>query len=190
MSIPPTLVLPRDEEQTVVDSRSQPRPQAQEPSPRLVLLAHLRRLSGLRFTWLRAVGLFVLAALLIVMSTVALLERDKSERLHQANEQLRREREAWLTTALGYDEDEERDSTKERSGFRHTPANETSHSRDELEQRGAALLVANDYRAAIEHYETMSKQFPGEPVFSRLVQILRARLNCPPGRLSRASPCR
>jgi hypothetical protein len=36
----------------------------------------------------------------------------------------------------------------------------------------------------------MSRHFPAEPAFSRLVQILRARLRCQSGRPARGAPCR
>lgn len=190
MSLPSTLVLRDDEEPTVVDAHHQSQRTAKEASRRGCPFRVLRPINAVRFRWFGHLCLLLAGALLVATSSVAFRERSESARLHQTIEQLRREKDAWLTAPRTGNQEGSHDPNKARSDSTEVHANEGARDRDQLEQRGAALLVANDYRAALEHYQVMSARFPGEPAFPRLVQILRARLRCESGHPSRGFSCR
>lgn len=62
-------------------------------------------------------------------------------------------------------------------------------SREELELEAATLVVASDYRAALESYLRLAARFRDEPVFSDLATILRAKLSCRARRGVEGSGC-
>ena len=62
-------------------------------------------------------------------------------------------------------------------------------SREALELEAATLVVANDYRAALEAYRVLAHQFPGERTFSDLIAILRAKVSCHASAEVEAFPC-
>jgi hypothetical protein len=50
--------------------------------------------------------------------------------------------------------------------------------RDRLESVGAALIRANDFEAALNHYRALAQALPGEAVFRDLVLVLQSKLRC------------
>lgn len=50
--------------------------------------------------------------------------------------------------------------------------------RDRLESVGAALIRANDFEAALNHYRALAQALPGEAVFHDLVLVLQSKLRC------------
>jgi len=62
-------------------------------------------------------------------------------------------------------------------------------SREELELEAATLLIANDYKGALERYRRLSARFPDELVFFDLVGILRSKLGCRSQRGSTGPRC-
>ena len=50
--------------------------------------------------------------------------------------------------------------------------------RDRLESVGAALIRANNFEAALNHYRALAEVLPGEGVFRDLVLVLQSKLRC------------
>jgi cysteine synthase len=56
---------------------------------------------------------------------------------------------------------------------------ETEKARiDRLESVGAALIRANDFEAALNHYRALAQSIPSKNVFGDLVLVLQSKLRC------------
>lgn len=62
--------------------------------------------------------------------------------------------------------------------------------RERLENRGARLIAAHDYRGALAQYRTLAAAAPEEEVFQRLVVVLESKLLCAQPSSEAGLPCR
>jgi len=186
VSLPRTLVVDEHgEERTIVDHRfHDPRMQVEGdlvPSNIAEPDAFPRRIGFGRIQWWHVVAAFLVVVMLCVLSIVAYREHVKACGLRAAI--------AELTRAQSIPEAAERRSPGAPSpsaglgpfvGSVEAPTESASPTKDRvaMERRGADLLAANDYMAALGHYRGLAAAFPGDRAFANIVIVLESKQRC------------
>jgi hypothetical protein len=206
MKLPRTLVIEQEDEETIVDARARdltnavvetqlmdpaaflstegftgedaapPRGQTGVNPKRHSSNPSLRSWATGLGRWRPIAGGVVLGALICVLATLALRERHNARKLQALVEDLSRAR---------YDapSDGPPQSAAPSRRVDPTPPPQAHPAarfvdRDSLERRGAELLGANDYVAALAHYRALSRAFPEEHVFVDAVEVLQVKTRC------------
>jgi hypothetical protein len=178
VSSPPTLVLPNDDERTIVDSS---RPEAQKafvPVGTKMSQSSAGCQHPPSFRWRGLVSVGILAASLIILVFAANQQRRQHARLLQTIQVLQRDHhtpsEANGSVTVG---SMPMSSNAVVEALRELP-NEHVASRADLELEAAGFLLANDFDSALESYRRLSRRFPDDRVFADVITILRAKLGC------------
>ncbi|HSN82697.1 MAG TPA: hypothetical protein VLS88_08985 [Polyangiales bacterium] len=200
MSLPRTLVIDEHgEEPTIVDQRFHEHRRAVETgfaaAAEVVESNSRHRRSGLRgIRWWHAAGAFLFAVMLLVPSVFAYREHSKARALRAVVDEITSAHDSPRTAqsaSPGALSAFTWDGRTSESAATSTQSASRTVDRIAMERRGADLLVANDYPAALEHYRALAASFPEDRAFADAVIVLESKQKCL-GQSSRAlgAPCR
>lgn len=178
MSSPPTLVLPDDDERTIVASNLPEERRPLVPVDTGTSQKSLRDPHSPRSTWPSPLSLCFLAASFVILVVAANQQRRRHARLLQTIQALQREDRmpfeaggAATVGAIATSPDSVFEAARELS-------NEPAERRADLELEAVGFLLANDFGSALESYRRLSRRFPDEPAFGDVVRVLRRKLGC------------
>jgi hypothetical protein len=128
--------------------------------------------------WRPLAAIAVLAGAVLSAFAFAIHERRESDRLRKAFEALQTHGSPQMAeeSVLGFPAKPSASGGHAESNGKSAPI--SSGGLAELELQGARLLIANDYSNAIAHYAMLSRHYPNEIAFTKLLGILRAKLDC------------
>lgn len=184
MSWPSTLVTRASGDgDTVVEARSRPSnvPPASDQAS--------WRKTTTRWTHRAKIELAAVLAFTIAIATIAFHQWRVVDELRTAIVELRRDSARALLGGQAHAPKLGSRSRKFVSEFQAPPLLPIDEH-ERLENQGARLIAAHDYRGALAHYRMLAAAAPEEEVFQRLVVVLESKVPCAKRSPKAGLPCR